>query len=505
MIICPECNSLNKDDDKFCTTCGAPLSDVPKCKEYITCSVCQTKNNAENTFCSACKTPLKNEFSVEVSSDQNDTAVKKRAGRKLGLFSIVIIAAFAIIICIMHVIGGSGEKNDESIVTLSNIDSSQTELLAQELRNELEGKGTVSEWFASASETIQKYQLSDAEAMKLNDLSQRVSKLDVTNYEDQLKFLKSAKALRDEVVATRPLLVSADTASDLSSSQETEPSGKQDSDLYNIEPEWDFSDYPEIKMYIHIKDKTNGQEMKWSSTEGNFNWVTSGGSHWEYSSFGYDYSKALWCFDLLSDKTESADEMLEEWKLDIHVKTDSVSAEASASLIPANEMAKDLLAAYLDAYIYDISTHKLDHLMQYIETNVPEDENFNWTLFYQMRKEINNGFLNTTNMELKDFQVNGVEKYDDQTLHIYSTERYDGTYEEPFSVWKNEGNGIADSIRQLIGDVNDQQEIRLKAYITQTPEYLLRKSADGTWKFYSYTGDLSLTPNWSVYEAREIY
>ena len=223
MIICPECNSLNKDDDKFCTTCGAPLSNVPKCKEYITCSVCQTKNNAENTFCTVCGSPLKKEYGIKESTDKKDIAVKSRARRKIGIFSIVIIAAFAIIICIMHVIGGSGEKNDESIVTLSNIDSSQTELLAQELRNELEGKGTVSEWFASASETIQKYQLSDAEAMKLNDLSQRVSKLDVTNYEEQLKFLKSAKALRDEVVATRPLLVSADTASDLSSSQETEP------------------------------------------------------------------------------------------------------------------------------------------------------------------------------------------------------------------------------------------------------------------------------------------
>lgn len=141
-------------------------------------------------------------------------------------------------------------------------------------------------------------------------------------------------------------------------------------------------------------------------------------------------------------------------------------------------------------------------MLQYIETDVPTEDNT--TIFYQMRKEVNNGFLNTLRVDLKDYQINKIEFYDDQTLHIYTTQRFDSTYEEPYSVWKDEGYGIVDSIRQLTGEVDNQQKIKLSAYITWHPEYFLRKSADGNWKFYSYAGDLSLTPNWSVYEAIKV-
>ena len=74
-------------------------------------------------------------------------------------------------------------------------------------------------------------------------------------------------------------------------------------------------------------------------------------------------------------------------------------------------------------------------------------------------------------------------------------------YEMLYSEWKNEGLNIADSIPIFTGSISGDPSVVVWAYVTQNPEYLLRKNSKGQWKFYSYTGDLSLNQNWSVYNA----
>lgn len=502
MRICPGCNNVNDDSVSFCSNCGEPLRNVKPCKTIIVCNNCQANNDGGAGRCAKCNSEL---YEEEEAVDTQETGRKNRLKKKFVISAATIILCVALIFVITKKIQRNPTVDHESKLTLSDTDTSQTYELAQTLKKELEGYGTVREWFVSVSEEIKKYELTDAEDMKLNDLAQRVSKLDVTNYEEQLTFLESAKSLRNEVLNNRPLLESIGTDSAVFSITDKESATDDIEKEYSIETEWDLSKYPEIILYVRIKDANNGQIINFSGLTCGFSWKTDTGKHWSYIGFQEDYFSAACYCTLLSDQTETADELLEEWNLDIYLESEEYRGDASVSFVPAEELSEAMLSAYLNAYISDIRNHTLDKLMQYIETDVPEDDNFRWTIFYQMRKEISNGFLNTTNMELKDFQINKVERADEQTLHIYSTERYDGTYEEPFSTWKSEGNGIADAIRQLIGEVADQQEIRVSAYITQHPEYLLRKSADGKWKFYSYTGDLSLAPNWSVYGAREVY
>ena len=501
MKICPECNSINENNERFCRTCGASLADVHISQECVTCSVCQTVNDVDNDYCTGCNNQLNKEEGVSLDEKKPDTYRRlKKIAVVFGIMATAVLSACFII----YKIKVPGVP-PESVLPLNNEDASLSDSLMNSIEDELEGYSTVRVWFASVSEEIQKYELSDAEAMKLNDLTHRVSSLDETKYEDQLAFIRSTKELRDEVTTTRPLTELTAITSSKDTMEDSEATESLITHDYKLDAEWDLSQYPEIYIYVHVKDINNGQEIKSSNLKSDFSWVTGVGTHWEYEDFKTDFTNSSYYFKLTSDKMESSDELLEEWQMDIRAEVHGQQIETTVSCVPAYELAEDLLGAYLNAYIYDVNNHSLDRIMQYIETDVPEDDNFNWTIFYQMRKEINNGFLDTKSMDLKDFQVNFVERSDEQTLHIYSTERYDGTYEEPFSVWKNEGNGIADNIRQLIGEVADQQEIRLSAYVTQKPEYLLRKSADGSWKFYSYTGDLSLIPNWSVYEAREVY
>ena len=58
-------------------------------------------------------------------------------------------------------------------------------------------------------------------------------------------------------------------------------------------------------------------------------------------------------------------------------------------------------------------------MVQYIETDVSAEDNS--TIFYQMRKEVNNGFMNTLRVESKDFRINKIEYFDANTLRIYTT------------------------------------------------------------------------------------
>ena len=491
MKICPECNTVNKDSDFFCKACGVGLSDAVISKDIVYCRECQTANDSENLFCTKCKARL--------------SSKKKEKAMSVITFDRRVAGIVALIAVIITALLISGRLKDDTPAeqhsNLQDVDTSQTESQAELLRIALEGYGTVREWFADASAKIQQYDLTDAESMKLNDLTQAVSKLDVRDYDAQLAFLESAKALLSEVTAKRPLLTPIVQETPLPSPA-AESEENPEISMCRLEYEWDMSEYPSISLCVQMKDMNTGKVIEPWNSEGDIVWETGSGSHWTYLGHSIDDVNGVHYFKFESDMKETADELLTKWTLDIHLEKNKYSGDENITFVPADELSESLLHAFLSAYIYDVNAHEFNRMLDYIETDVPDDENFNSTLFYQMRKEVTNGFLNTLSMELKDFQINSVSRHDRNTLHIASTERYNGSYEEPFSVWKEEGLGIADSIRQLVGNVEDSRNVELSVYVTQKPEYLLRKSADGTWKFYSYTGELSLNPNWKVYDAK---
>lgn len=154
----------------------------------------------------------------------------------------------------------------------------------------------------------------------------------------------------------------------------------------------------------------------------------------------------------------------------------------------------------MNAYIEDVNNHSFSAIIDHLETNVNDEDHY--TLFYQMRKELTGGFVRSLHQELTGYHIRNIEAADSNTLHIESTETYDGQYEMRYSEWKSEGLGIADSIPIFTGSVTGDPNIVVWAYVTQNPEYLLRKNDSGEWKFHSYTGDLSLNQNWSVYNAK---
>jgi hypothetical protein len=138
-------------------------------------------------------------------------------------------------------------------------------------------------------------------------------------------------------------------------------------------------------------------------------------------------------------------------------------------------------------------------MLDFMDTDVDYDDHA--ALINQMRTEVTGGFLNSIAQSLQNCQVTDVFAEDENTFHVNVTLQIDGVYEEPYAVWKNESASIASAITEFLGSVSDDTNIRLYSYVTEYCEYLVRKTTDGSYKIYCYTGDISLAKNWQVYNA----
>lgn len=63
---CPNCNTLNKSDSRFCTACGTKLESATP-QENLQCPNCNTVNKADSRFCIGCGAELKKDIPVDTA------------------------------------------------------------------------------------------------------------------------------------------------------------------------------------------------------------------------------------------------------------------------------------------------------------------------------------------------------------------------------------------------------------------------------------------------------
>jgi hypothetical protein len=60
MQTCPVCNTPNRDEARFCASCGTPLQAAPPApvEPLLTCPACGAQNESDARFCGACGAAL---------------------------------------------------------------------------------------------------------------------------------------------------------------------------------------------------------------------------------------------------------------------------------------------------------------------------------------------------------------------------------------------------------------------------------------------------------------
>ncbi len=258
----------------------------------------------------------------------------------------------------------------------------------------------------------------------------------------------------------------------------------------------DYSDYPYINIQIEACDETGmpvGETSELTASAQNEQNLMTLVSMQSVGGGGYDLefcvSSTATVYDLMNPQ-------------DIRVSFNGIYAENTITINPGKEMMTQMMQGFHNAFIEDINAHSLNQMLDYMETEV--DYNDHAALFNQMRIEITNGFLKSIAQSLQSCQVTDVYAEDENTFHVNVTLKIDGVFEEPYEVWRNESSAISSAITEFLGTVSDSTNIRLYSYVTEYCEYLVRKSGDGTYKIYCYTGDISLAKKWQVYNAQVV-
>lgn len=241
----------------------------------------------------------------------------------------------------------------------------------------------------------------------------------------------------------------------------------------------------------------------------------SGGSFKNLSQFSQDMSafynqiyrqlKEYYVVEYTEDKTAG---ITQDQEFSVYVQNQSMGGETVMTVNPGNELFDSLLGSYLRSYIVDMNNHYYDQLRQYVDGTLdPEDH---WSIQWQMQKQVTGGFSNVTAETLMEYAVTDITVEDENTVRIKTREVYDVIYDEIYGEIQTSNSDIYQDALNYLGnyyypeDFSDDTQLRIWAVVTQFPEYILRKGADGKWKFSQYAGDLSLGLTKQFYYA-EMY
>ena len=152
-----------------------------------------------------------------------------------------------------------------------------------------------------------------------------------------------------------------------------------------------------------------------------------------------------------------------------------------------------------------MNNHRYEQLARYVDPTVAADDT--WSIQWQMKKQVTGGFSNVTQETLMEYHVTDVTVVDENTIHLRASESYDVLYDEVYGDLKGSSRTVAQDaleylrLHQGYTELSDEAELRIWAVVTQIPEYVLKKGADGKWKFSKYAGDLALGERRKVYDV----
>ncbi len=182
-----------------------------------------------------------------------------------------------------------------------------------------------------------------------------------------------------------------------------------------------------------------------------------------------------------------------------------LGGETTGTANAGDELFDSLLGSYLRSYITDMNNHYYNQLKNYVDDTV--DPNDQWSIQWQMQKQVSGGFSNVTAETLMDYSVASIVVEDENTIRLKANERYDVIYDETYGQLTARSSAMARDVMAILtpqygySTFGNSSKIRVWAMVSQSPEYILKKGADGKWKFSKYAGDLALGETRHVYDA----
>lgn len=190
----------------------------------------------------------------------------------------------------------------------------------------------------------------------------------------------------------------------------------------------------------------------------------------------------------------------EERQFELYVRTGENGGTYNDSYVAENDVFGTLVWDYLNAYIYDMNHHKYDRLKQYIAENTEKNDKNN--LYTQMTKQVSGGYGDILEEGLIDVQIEQIEKVNDDFYLISTYEKYDVIKRETYGeiVKKYEtGSGISRSAAEQTldklggGSYQAKDKIKIWKATHQKAVYEVKRTKEGTWKFYRYHIPLNYT------------
>lgn len=241
----------------------------------------------------------------------------------------------------------------------------------------------------------------------------------------------------------------------------------------------------------------------------------SGGNFKNLSQFGSDMTsfynqiyRQMKQYYVIEYDASGTQNIAETTELSLYVQNQDKGGEAVVQINPGEELFSSLLGSYLRSYINDMNNHSYNQLSAYVDGSV--DPNDKYSIQWQMKKQVTGGFSNVTEETLMNYKVTDISVKDDNTVQFKADENYDVVYDEVVGDLKHSERTIAQDALKFLSDnygydeISDEAEIRIWARVNQIPEYILKRNANGEWKFSQYAGSLGLGQRRQVYDVEVI-
>ena len=203
-----------------------------------------------------------------------------------------------------------------------------------------------------------------------------------------------------------------------------------------------------------------------------------------------------------------ADSMMDIMKtkqIDVYIQNGDKGGEAVGTANPGTELFDSLLGSYLRSYIYDMNNHYYDRLREYVDDTVAPDDTK--SIQWQMKKQVSGGFNNVAAETLMDYSITGIQVLNEDTVHMKTSENYEVIYDEVYGDLLTNGKNISreqlNYLESRFGGYyfDEWTPLRFWGRVNQQPEYILKRGADGRWRFSQYAGDLGLKAQRQIYDV----